>query len=468
MRLTANPMSGTPYALGFTSQTREQEPVRAEVSGRIPDWLRGTLIRNGPGKWNAGSDRMRHWFDGFAVLHAFTLDAQGVSYRNRFLRGPDWCSAQSDGKLRYPQFATDPCRGFFKKVASLFVNELGCNPNVNVVKLGKRWLALTETPLALEFDRETLQTLGIFDYDQDEFHRQITSAHRVFENGVMHNFLVKLGRETRYTGYRMPAEGARQEFAHYLTRRPSYLHSCAMTSREMLLWEGPFTVEPLQLLWRNRPYIENFRWRPELGSRLIRLGRDGRSSALELPPFFVFHHVNSFYDGDCLCVDVLAYQDARSVEQLYLDDLLADTGTRVDTPQLLRVRVEGGKARCETLSTTPVELPRIQEAQGQPYRYVYGITQKESRFYEGLVRLDTHTDTALVWSEAGCFAGEPVPQVSPDRSETLLLSVVLDSSRGQSFLLVLDAATMTERARAYVPCVVPFGFHGGFDPDLST
>ena len=117
----------------------------------------------------------------------------------------------------------------------------------------------------------------------------------------------------------------------------------------------------------------------------------------------------------------------------------------------------------ETLSRTPVELPRIREPQGTPYRYVYGITQKESNFYEGLVRLDTHTDTALFWSEPGCFAGEPVPQKAPDGEETVLLSVVLDSARGQSFLLVLDAETLAERARAYVPAVVPFGFHGGFD-----
>lgn len=450
------------YALGLTSLSGEQETVRAEVHGQIPSWLRGTLIRNGPARWDAGADRMRHWFDGFAMLHAFRLDQQGVTYQNRFLRGPDWCSAQSRSKLCHPQFATDPCRSFFKKVASLFVSELGCNPNVNVVKIGQRWLALTETPLAIEFDSQTLQTLGLYDYDQDEFHRHITSAHPVLENGVLHNFTIQLGKQTRYTGYRMPAGEKRQAFAHHLTETPAYLHSCALTEREMLLWEGPFTVNPLQLLWRDRPYIENFRWRPELGSRLVRLGRDGHSQALELPPLFVFHHVNSFYQGTCLCVDMLAYQDARSVEQLYLDSLLKKGGERVDTPDLVRVLVENGKARVETISKTPVELPRILEAQGQPYRFLYGITQKDSRFYEGLVRLDTHTDSATVWSESGCFAGEPVPQKAPDGDETLLLSVVLDSARGQSFLLILDADTMTERARAYVPAVVPFGFHGGF------
>jgi carotenoid cleavage dioxygenase-like enzyme len=40
--------------------------------------------------------------------------------------------------------------------------------------------------------------------------------------------------------------------------------------------------------------------------------------------------------------------------------------------------------------------------------------------------------------------------------------VVFDSSTGRSFLLVLDAASFEERARAEVPHHVPFGFHGQF------
>ena len=119
----------------------------------------------------------------------------------------------------------------------------------------------------------------------------------------------------------------------------------------------------------------------------------------------------------------------------------------------------------ETLSRTAVELPRILERQGRPYRYLFGITQLDSRFYDGLARLDTWNDTSRFWKAEGCFAGEPVPRQAPDGGETVLLSVVLDTKRGQSFLLVLNAESMEELARAYVPAVVPFGFHGGFTGD---
>jgi beta,beta-carotene 9',10'-dioxygenase len=44
----------------------------------------------------------------------------------------------------------------------------------------------------------------------------------------------------------------------------------------------------------------------------------------------------------------------------------------------------------------------------------------------------------------------------------VLLSVVLDGSADSSFLLVLNAADLTEVARAQAPHHIPFSFHGQF------
>jgi retinal pigment epithelial membrane protein len=44
----------------------------------------------------------------------------------------------------------------------------------------------------------------------------------------------------------------------------------------------------------------------------------------------------------------------------------------------------------------------------------------------------------------------------------VVLSVVLDARKSTSFLLTLDAATLTEHARAGVPHHIPFDFHGSF------
>ena len=49
-----------------------------------------------------------------------------------------------------------------------------------------------------------------------------------------------------------------------------------------------------------------------------------------------------------------------------------------------------------------------------------------------------------------------------DEDAGVLLSVVLNAETERSFLLVLDAATLEELARAEAPHAIPFGFHGQF------
>ncbi len=44
----------------------------------------------------------------------------------------------------------------------------------------------------------------------------------------------------------------------------------------------------------------------------------------------------------------------------------------------------------------------------------------------------------------------------------VILSVVLDAATRRSFLLVLDAGSFEELARAEAPHHIPFGFHGEY------
>src|SRR5229473_2326247 len=80
-----------------------------------------------------------------------------------------------------------------------------------------------------------------------------------------------------------------------------------------------------------------------------------------------------------------------------------------------------------------------------------------------LVKVDVIQRSARTWFEEDSYPGEPVFVAAPDATgedEGVILSVVLDGERGRSFLLVLDAASFTELARAEVPHTIPFGFHG--------
>src|ERR1700722_3780324 len=151
----------TPTAAGFADLRDETEIPSLPVTGRLPAWLRGSLVRVAPAQWDIGERTLNHWFDGFAMLHRFQLSAGNVSYANRFLQTESYKAAQRTGKIEFREFASDPCRSIYKRVKAMFSPKISDNTNVNLTRLGQRYIGMTETPLAVEFDSSTLETVGV-------------------------------------------------------------------------------------------------------------------------------------------------------------------------------------------------------------------------------------------------------------------------------------------------------------------
>lgn len=52
------------------------------ITGVIPSWLGGSLLRMGPGLFEVGDEPFYHLFDGQALMHKFDLkDGQVTYYR---------------------------------------------------------------------------------------------------------------------------------------------------------------------------------------------------------------------------------------------------------------------------------------------------------------------------------------------------------------------------------------------------
>ncbi len=146
---------------GFESLDQETQVDRLPVRGALPPWLKGSLLRTGPAQWEVGERTMNHWFDGFAMLHRFSFGDGDVSYANRFLETRAWRAARETGRIAYSEFATDPCRSLFQRVSAMFSPKLTDNANVSLTKLGERFIAMTETPIPVQFDQTTLAAAGV-------------------------------------------------------------------------------------------------------------------------------------------------------------------------------------------------------------------------------------------------------------------------------------------------------------------
>ena len=457
--------------LGFETQPLETRIDSLPIEGELPAWLAGSLLRTGPAKFEAGEERMRHWFDGLALLHNFTIAAGGVSYASRYLDSKAHRAAE-EGAIGYSEFATDPCRSLFKRVVATFRPELTDNANVNLVRLGERYVAMTETPIPVQFDPGTLAAAGVA-WDVPGV---VTTAHPHLdrESGGLLNYAAKLGPRNEYRFFATAPDSVEARvLASVPTSEPAYMHSFGLTERWFVLAEFPFVVNPLRLATSGRPYIENYRWKPELGTRFTLIDR--RTGEAQGPfvteACFGFHHVNAYEQGDEVVCDICTFEDSGIVEDLYLDRLRA--GRPIARAELHRFTISPGAGTVsrERLVEEAIDLPRINygRCHGRPYRYVWGggaDPARESGFFDRIVAVDVEERTAAHWSERDCYPGEPVFVAEPGatgENEGALLSVVLDARAGSSFLLVLDAATLAELARARVPHHIPFGFHGQFD-----
>src|SRR6266480_973903 len=105
--------------IGYETLDREVSADALPVEGHLPSWLAGSLLRNGPALFEDRARSVRHWFDGQAMLHRFTIANGRVGYANRFLRTKAY-DAMRSGRLSFSEFATDPCRSIFKRVMTVF------------------------------------------------------------------------------------------------------------------------------------------------------------------------------------------------------------------------------------------------------------------------------------------------------------------------------------------------------------
>ncbi len=461
------------FRAGFTTLKEEISLDRLPMRGSVPAWLSGSLLRNGPAQFEVGKQRYRHWFDGLAMLHRFSFHEGEVGYANKFLQSPSYKKARESGKISYGEFATDPCRSIFQRVTAAFSAESGGNANVNISKIGEAFVALTEIPLPIEFDPETLETVRIIHHD-DKVAGQHSTAHPHYDPelhaGV--NSITSFGAKSSYNIYSI-ADGTTQRtlIGSIPVQEPSYIHSFGVTEHYVILVEFPLVVNPLNMLMSGKPFIENFQWKPERGARFFVIRKaDGEVvKSYTGDAFFAFHHINAFERGNEIVVDIATMPDATIIDRLYLEKV---TGPRESTPggSLTRytLPLDRDEMEVEVITDEAIELPRInyERNNGRDYQFAYGVGMNKERshdFINQLVKIDVKAKTASTWYEEDCYPGEPVFVAAPGASaedEGVVLSVVLNGEKGNSFLLVLDAASFRELGRAEVPHHVPFGFHG--------
>ena len=255
-------------------------------------------------------------------------------------------------------------------------------------------------------------------------------------------------------------------------KQPAYMHTFGMTERYIVLTEFPLLLSRPSLLLSGKPFIENYRWKPERGTRFLVISKqDGRVvHSCFSESFFAFHHVNAFEQEREIVVDLVAYPDSSVIQSLYLEPLLHHPERAIAAGELRRYRIplDGSTASYQVLTSEPIELPRInyQRCNTHSYQFVYGVGNSQpGNFIDRVVKVNIQDGTTQIWQSPNCYPGEPVFVTAPDASsedEGVILSLVLNVQTKHSFLLVLNAQSFDQLATVELPYHLPFDFHGQY------
>ncbi len=462
--------------LGFTSLENEYSLDNLDVEGYIPSWLNGSFIRSSVSKFEFKNGNYKHWFDGIAMFHKFNINNGNVGYKNTFLQSSEYLKGIKSGKIEYSSFSTSPNKNILEKLKSLLIHDNYIpNANVNITNINGDLVAMTEIPGYVKFSPDTLQTLGVLQHN-DQLKGQVTTAHPHydFKRNETYNLMTNFSKVSNYIFYKIKSDSLKREVIASITvNNPSYNHFFAMTDNYLILVECPLIVNPLSIMISGKPFIENYKWKADKGTNFYVVEKDtGKvKNIFNTDSFFTFHGVNAYEDNDELILDIPIYKDSQIINDFYLATIKNNNSISRSELRRYKLNIEPGHISWDKIYDKSVELPRINYKvnNGKYYTDFYANSKSESSiFFDQIVKVNVKTGQDFVWSEKGCYPNEPIfIENKQTKDNGVVVSIVLDTNKGNSFFLILDSTNLSEMARIRVPHHIPFGFHGQFFPNIK-
>uniref|UniRef100_A0A8D3DS52 Beta-carotene oxygenase 2b n=1 Tax=Scophthalmus maximus TaxID=52904 RepID=A0A8D3DS52_SCOMX len=480
-------------------------PINTNIIGRIPEWIEGSFLRNGPGKFEIGNNRFNHWFDGMALLHQFKISNSQVTYRSRFLSSDSYKANKECNRIAVSEFGTvtmpDPCKNFFQRFLSKFeLPKSSDNANVSFVTYKGDYYVSTETNVMHRVNPETLETTKKVNWSKFIAVNGATAHPHTEPDGTTYN----MGNSytTKGASYNIirvpPTKKEADETLEGATvlcsipsvdkSKPSYYHSFAMSENYVVFIEQPIKMDLVKIVTgklRAKSISDGFFWDPSLNTIFHLIHKQtGKVSSVKYlaKPLSTFHQINAYEEDGFLIIDMCASDDGQAINNYNLQNLILEMSCstvttsvpRVSLPTLFFFSMVQVFCTHEDLHGDDLheyggmEFPQIYYGKynTHPYRYFYGCGFRHL-VGDSLIKMDLQGKHMKVWEQPGLYPSEPVFVPAPNATEEddgVIMSVIITPNQDKStFLLVLDAKTFEELGRAVVPVNIPYGFHGTFN-----
>ncbi|XP_061924560.1 carotenoid-cleaving dioxygenase, mitochondrial-like [Entelurus aequoreus] len=508
------------------------QPITTKISGKFPEWINGSFLRNGPGKFEIGNQKFNHWFDGMALLHQFKISEGQVTYKSRFLSSESYQANNENNRITVSEFGTvtvpDPCKNVFQRFLSKFeLPKPTDNANVSFVTYKGDYYVSTETNLMHKVDPETLETTKKVNWSDFIAVNGATAHPHTEPDGTTYNMGNSYSSKGSYyniievpptkNNSKETLEGVKVlcSIPSVDKTKPSYYHSFAMSQNYVVFIEQPIKMDLLKIVTaklRGKSISDGIYWDPKLNTTFHLIHKKtGKVNSLKYiaKPLSTFHQINAFEEDGYLIIDMCASDDGTAIGNYNIQNLrksgedldeVYNTMCRVFPRRfVLPLNVDDKTPYNQNLNNLPkssatslrigknkifcthedlhgedlhqyggLEFPAINydKYNTHPYRYFYGCGFRHL-VGDTLIKMDIQNKTMKVWEQDDLYPSEPVFVPSPNATEEddgVILSVVITPKMDKrTFLLVLDAKTFEELARAEVPVNIPYGFHGTFN-----
>ncbi|XP_005729419.1 beta-carotene 15, 15-dioxygenase 2, like [Pundamilia nyererei] len=333
------------------------DPIPTTIEGTIPPWINGSFLRNGPGKFEFGTDRYTHWFDGMAMMHRFHIREGNVTYSSRFLRSDSFVENSEKNRIVVSEFGTlampDPCKNIFARFLSRFQTPKPTdNANVNFVKYKGDYYVSTETKYMRRVNPQSLETKEKVDWSQ-YIAVNSASAHPHYDrDGSTYN----MGNSYSRSGFFYniirvppPEEKAAMEDSADLSganvicsipaadpRKPSYFHSFVMSENYIVFVEQPIKIDLLKFMLykiQGKSFSKVMTWEPQHATIFHLVNRHtGKKSEVKYytGPMFTLHQINAFEDSEFLVMDMCCGGDGELIGEFTLENLRRNSGEEID------------------------------------------------------------------------------------------------------------------------------------------
>jgi all-trans-8'-apo-beta-carotenal 15,15'-oxygenase len=456
-----------PAWVGAFETPEEVDTPVAEVEGRVPDGLAGTLYRVGPAKL----DLAHHLFDGDGLVSAVRFRPDGVSCGTRFVRTRKYLAEAAAGRPMARGFGTLRPGGPLRNILQTSTGTANA-ANTSLIFTAGRLLALWEAGHPWQIDPATLETIGEMDFDGSLEARTPFSAHphRDPATGDIFNFGMVYGRKNALATFRIDTAGRLYPLGRVSIPGPVMNHDFIITDRWLVFCLNPLRLRLLRFLSGRAAFGDALEYRSQDATTIVLLPRHGGVPArVEAPAWFQFHFAAAFDDGDDVVIDLSRYDSYDDIGP-YLKDYRAGAIGRPPTLWRYRISPQARRAEGHRLSPQGVEFPQVDgRLVTGGYRRVYGVFTDSQRGLAGQIgRIDLAAGETDAWDPgAGSLPSEPifVPRAdSAAERDGWLVALVYNSERRMSDAVVLDARDLAAGpvCTAHLPVSTGITFHGAW------